>query len=148
MNVMDEILDFAIAREQEAVDFYLGMVESTSNVQMKKIFEVYASEEKVHKEKLQGIKSSGIISSNFKEIENLNIANYVFASVETAEMTYQDALIIAMKREEAAYQLYKDLADKANTADLQTLFKSLAQEEAKHKLRFEREYDQYILTEN
>jgi len=31
---------------------------------------------------------------------------------------------------------------------LSEFFSSLAQEEAKHKLRFEIEYDQHILTEN
>ena len=35
-----------------------------------------------------------------------------------------------------------------NDAELKSLFLRLAQEEAKHKLHFEIEYDEHILTEN
>ena len=40
------------------------------------------------------------------------------------------------------------MAAATTDADLQALLLSLAQEEAKHKLRFEIEYDDNILTEN
>jgi rubrerythrin len=63
-------------------------------------------------------------------------------------MTYQDALILAMKKEKAAFRMYSALADKATDPDLKTLFYRLAMEESKHKLRFELEYDEYILKEN
>ena len=53
-----------------------------------------------------------------------------------------------MKQEKAAFKLYTDLAVVAPDEDLRDLLLSLAQEEAKHKLRFEVEYDDQILTEN
>jgi rubrerythrin len=40
------------------------------------------------------------------------------------------------------------LASKAPNAELKKMFQSLAVEESKHKLRFEIEYDEYILKEN
>jgi rubrerythrin len=61
---------------------------------------------------------------------------------------YQGALILAMKREKAAFRLYSDLAARTEDAELKDLLLGLAQEEAKHKLRFEVEYDDKILTEN
>jgi rubrerythrin len=66
----------------------------------------------------------------------------------TATVTYQNALILAMKKEKAAFQLYTDLASQTDDAEVKQIFEGLAQEEAKHKLRFEVEYDDMILTEN
>ena len=53
-----------------------------------------------------------------------------------------------MKQEKAAFKLYSDLARMASTAELRELLLGLAQEEAKHKLRFEIEYDENVLKEN
>jgi len=53
-----------------------------------------------------------------------------------------------MKKEKAAFKLYTDLAAAVSSADLKNTFLSLAQEEAKHKLRFEVEYDNEIMGEN
>ena len=58
------------------------------------------------------------------------------------------ALILAMKKEKAAFQLYTDLAAETEDPEVKAIFEGLAQEEAKHKLRFEVEYDDMILTEN
>ena len=44
--------------------------------------------------------------------------------------------------------MYLDLAAKAPNEEISAIFSSLAQEEAKHKLRFELEYDESILREN
>jgi rubrerythrin len=53
-----------------------------------------------------------------------------------------------MKKEKAAFKLYTDLATSVSDENLRSVFKMLAQEEAKHKLRFEIEYDENILSEN
>ena len=63
-------------------------------------------------------------------------------------MSYQDALMLAMKKEKAAFRLYYELAKRANNDEMKDVFLSLAQEESKHKLRFEIEYDEYVLREN
>jgi rubrerythrin len=63
-------------------------------------------------------------------------------------MDYQDALDVAMHREKAAFALYTDLAGATDDPELQELFTALAQEEAKHKLFLEREYDEHVLTDN
>ena len=63
-------------------------------------------------------------------------------------MDYQAALILAMKKEKKAFQLYTTLANLAEEATAKQLFQSLAQQEAKHKLRFELEYDAVVLKED
>jgi rubrerythrin len=63
-------------------------------------------------------------------------------------MNYQDALVLAMNKEKAAFRLYMDLSERAGNEEMRELFQMLAQEESKHKLRFELEYDDYVLREN
>lgn len=57
------------------------------------------------------------------------------------KMSYIDLLVVGMKKEEISRKLYTDLATIAQTQELRDIFLKLAQEEAKHKLRFEIEYD-------
>jgi rubrerythrin len=52
-----------------------------------------------------------------------------------------------MKKEKAAFKLYSDLASSTDDENVKTMFLALAQAEAKHKLRFEIEYDD-MLAEN
>ena len=50
--------------------------------------------------------------------------------------------------DKSAFKLYINLATKTQNKGLQNLFLQLAQEESKHKLMFEIEYDEVILKEN
>ena len=83
-----------------------------------------------------------------KKIVDLKIADYVVDIEISTDMDYQQALIVAMKKEKAAFRLYTNLANIVDDPNLSTVFQALAQEEAKHKLRFEIEYDDNILSEN
>ena len=77
-----------------------------------------------------------------------NLADYVVDVEPHADMDYTDALITAMRKEKAAYRLYLELAATAEAEELANIFLSLAQEEARHKLRFEIEYDDVVLKED
>jgi len=52
---------------------------------------------------------------------------------------------LVMKNEEHSDKLYNDLQESCMNEDLKRLFKFLANEEAKHKLKFEKIYDEEIL---
>jgi len=145
---VDEILDFAMQREQESVDFYTGLAASVDKAWMKQIFEQFAAEEKGHKAKIQGIKDGKKLMPAEKKIQDLKIGDYLEAEEPKPDMGYQEALILAMKKEKKAFLLYNSIADQVDDADLKATFLALAQEEAKHKLRFEVEYDDQVLKEN
>ena len=147
-TTVEDVLDFAIASEVEAAAFYRDLAARASLPQMKATFEAFAREEDGHKVKLEKVKAGGTLKASSAKIADLMISDYV-VEVEAAEADdYQAALIVAMKQEKAAFRLYSDLAATAETAALQDVFLALAQEEAKHKLRFEVEYDDVILREN
>jgi rubrerythrin len=143
-----EILDFAIGEEQAAVDFYLQLAAQSKSQQTKKIFTDYAEEEMRHKANLLSIKENGSFKMPDSKVKDLKIAEYLIDVKPSANMSYQDALILAMKKEKAAFRMYSKLAEKAEDPEVKAIFLNLAQEESKHKLAFEIEYDDFILKEN
>ena len=147
-NSVNDILDFAMGQEQGAVDFYTQIAGYARNAEMKKIFLDFAQEEVGHKARLQKIKEEQIFVISAEKIADLKISDYTDNVVASPDMKYDEALILAMKREKAAFRLYSNLAASIGDANMKNLFLSLAQEESKHKLRFELEYDDYVLREN
>lgn len=147
-NSIDDILDFAISNEQNAVDFYTSLAGSAQNDDMRKVFDDFAKEEISHKARLIKIKEEGIFNIEPEKVADLKIADYLVRTEVGPNMSYEEALILAMKREKAAFRLYLKLSEKAPDDKLKRLFMSLAEEESKHKLRFELEYDEYVLREN
>jgi rubrerythrin len=148
LNTIDEILDFAIEEEEKAHDFYTGLAARMDKPWMKKAFEDFAKEELGHKANLQKVKEEGFEAHIHDKVPDLKLADYVVDTQPSPDMDYQDALIVAMKAEKAAYKLYSDLAKKADDERIRQLFLDLAQEEANHKLRFETEYDDHYLVED
>lgn len=145
---VNEVLDFAINSEQEAVDFYSELANYASNPEIKKIFLGFVEEEMSHKSKLLKIKEEGTYSVSEQEVTDLKIADYLVPVKATPDMSYQDALVVVMKKEKAAFKLYSKLAERAPNTELRNVFLMLAQEEANHKLHFESEYDEQVLKDN
>jgi rubrerythrin len=148
LNSVEEILDFAIKSEERSYEFYTRLAEKVKRENMKKVFLEFAEEEKGHKEKLLRIKEGEMLLPVREKVMDLKIAEYVEDVEPDIDLDYNQALIIAMKSEKAAYRMYQDLADTVEDPDLKNILQGLAQEEAKHKLRFEIEYDEYTLKEN
>jgi rubrerythrin len=145
---VDEILDYAIGKEEEAERFYNDLAAKMDRQAMKEVFEEFAKEERQHKARLLGVKKGEYLLGSAEKILDLKIGEYLTDVKPSSELTYQQALNLAMKAEKAAYMLYSDLARAADHPDTKQLFQDLAQEEAKHKLRFEVEYDEFFLREN
>ena len=145
---VNDILDFAMNEEQMAVDFYRELAENSKTDDMRKVFIEFAEEEIRHKQRLLKIKEEGFYKLEPEHISDLKIADYMVNIKPSPNMTYEEALVLAMKKEKVAFKLYMALADRAPTQPLKDVFMSLAQEESKHKLRFEIEYDEYVLREN
>jgi len=144
---VENIIDFAINEEISANKFYLGLAAKMTNPVMRKVFEDYAAEELGHKAKLEDIKKGKAIETGGKIID-LKISDFAVDAEPSDDMDYQDALILAMKKEKAAFKLYSALAELEENEDRKKIFLKLAQEEAKHKMQFEIEYDDEILKKN
>ncbi len=138
---IEQVLDFAIANEDKAHDFYLELAKKAKSPVMRDVLEGFAAEEFGHKLKLQAVKDGEFELDSEDDIPDLGVAETADDIEPSDRMSYTDALVLAMKQEKAAYRLYLDLAAAAPTQELTDLFLGLANEEAKHKLRFELEYD-------
>ena len=145
---VEAVLDFAIQNEQGAADFYTELAAKMEKPHMREVFEGFAAEEMGHKGKLEAVKAGKRTQLSKAKVLDLKMAEYLVEEKPSAAMDFQSALILAMKQEKAAFRLYSDLAASADDAEMRELFLGLAQEEAKHKLRFEIEYDDGFLKEN
>ncbi len=147
-GTVDELLDFAMRKEEEAAAFYTRLAEQMDRPWMKEAFLEFAAEERGHRAKLEGIKSGKRLLPDAKRILDLGIAEQLVDPDPAGEMDYAAALVVAMKEEKAAFKMYSDLARATDDPEMKATLLSLAQEEAKHKLRFEVEYDNYVLAQN
>ncbi|MBN2460494.1 MAG: ferritin family protein [Candidatus Cloacimonetes bacterium] len=144
----NEIIDFAVGREEEAVAFYQdlqGKAKFSAQVEMLREFE---NMERGHIVILENIRRKGYEGIKEKHVPDLKISDYIVSIEPSPGMTYQDILIMAMKREEKAHNLYNNMAGRFPGTDLEKLFHKLASEEAKHKLHFEKLYDEEVLRDN
>jgi rubrerythrin len=142
---VEAILDFAIANEERAAKMYHDLAQSVDRPGMREAFLEFSREEAKHKARLVKIKAGEMPAVTTEKVQDLKISDYMVDVEPTPNMTYAEALQFAMKAEKAAFKLYMDLAAKTDDPSLTEIFQSLAQEEAKHKLRFELEYEEHVL---
>ena len=144
----NDILDFAIAREKEAKQFYLDIAEEASASANRQTFLDFAKEENKHVVMLENLKegviSDGIDNYEFKWIKDIKRSDLLLDITYEKGMNYRDILMLAIKREEKALKLYNDLQDRVEDKEHAKIFKILCQEEAKHKLYLETMYDDFM----
>lgn len=149
MSTYNEIIAFAIDKEQEAFELYSGLADRAQSPSGKILFKELADMEKGHKTKLEKLDMSYFTSQKIKPPEDLKISDYLVDVEMTPDAAYQDIVLFAAKREKAAFDLYTDLARiYATIPAIKKIFDVLAQEEAYHKLKLEREYDEVVYKED
>ena len=148
LTSFEKVLDFAIQNEIEARDLYQSLAHRSQTPAMKAVFEQFSKEEDGHRIKLEGIKGGASPMPLDTNVQDLKIGDFLVDVEPEPDMNYQEALIFAMKKEKEAFKLYTTLADFIDNPMLKETFHALAQEEAKHKLRFEIEYDDEVMTDN
>ena len=141
-----EALEYAIQKEHEAEAFYKEWAAQAKNAAVVALFAELAATEHGHAEMLQHVTPEELVSSSEAVPADLKISELLVDVEASANMSVQEAMILAMKREEGAAALYEELARLGG--ETQSLFEALAREEQKHKEKLEREYDEQILTEN
>jgi rubrerythrin len=141
----DEILDYAIAKEEEAESLYTALADKVSRPEIRQAFLAFAEEERAHRDRLLRVKAGELPVLTEGGARGFGLAEQLVDPEPTANMTYSEALLFAIKSEKEALSLYTRMAALTQEQSLSELFRSLAQEEAAHKQRFEREYDEHVL---
>ena len=146
MNKVDsnlQAMEFAIGKEVEAHYFYMAMADRVDNPKMRKVFENLAEEELEHKAKLEleVMKLGRTVATELKPGRSGD--GYILSDrgAGLLDMEYKDMLQLAIAKEDAAFRIYVNMAEKAADEESREVLLSLAQQEVGHKLRFEAEYD-------
>jgi len=144
----EEVINFAMQKEAGAAALYEEAAKLSKRSEAKAMFDELAAEERRHRETLGKLERKDVSRYTLERISDMKMSEYMRDVEFRRDMEYQDILILAIKREEKSRNLYTDLAAHTDDPELKKLFRALAQEEAKHKLKLETEYDEYVLTEN
>lgn len=148
LSSIDQILELAIQQEQAAYEMYQKLSEQAANESARRAFLDFANEELGHKAKLERIRAGKLPALVPEKVTDLRLAEMVTVPQADEALDYPQALIVAMKAEQKAHDLYMGLAAATEDAALAETLRGLAQEELKHKLRFESEYDEVVLEGN
>lgn len=140
-----EIIQFAIDKEVEAYRFYMEAGQNARYSGGKELFHSLAKEEEGHRKLLENLNTEKVAQKRIEEVPDLHISDYMVEVEMKPDLSYADTLRVAMKREEKALKLYTDMKESNTDEDLKKLFTLLANEEAKHKLKLEKIYDDEIL---
>ncbi len=143
---MEDVVRFAVEKEEKAMDFYQSCAERAKNPGIRSFFQEMAEEEKRHRDLLLGLDPEGLESVRLEKVEDLRISDYLVDVKFREDLSYQEALTLAMKREEKAHSFYSGWQGKCMHEKTAKLFEMLAKEEMKHKRRIETLYDEEILT--
>ena len=141
----EEVINFAIEKEIEAAAFYENLASKVKNPVMKDAVLSMADEERKHHRILSNLTSDQVSAFSEPEIEDLKISEYMIDPPVTEDLKYPDLLLLAMKREEKAHQMYADLEARAADEATRKVFALLKTEELKHKHKLEGEYEDNVL---
>ena len=138
----EEILEFAISKEVESYNFFLALARRVDTDEIREVFEELAQEELEHKSRLElELIKTGRTMPQQQEPARSDRDYIISESSALLDIDYKDVLLLAMEKEEAAFRIYVNLVAKARDEQMQELLLALAEEEVKHKIRFETEYD-------
>ncbi|NIP24783.1 MAG: hypothetical protein GWN67_25580 [Phycisphaerae bacterium] len=142
----EEILELAITREEIANKLFLELAARTKNPELRKVFEELADEELEHKAKLELeiLKTGKVMKESQKPLFKERIDTGEPDS--WIDMDYKDMLLLGIQKEDAAFRFYVKLAANARDEDSYETLMALAEQEIKHKLRFEMEYEKLLKT--
>lgn len=131
------ILSGAIANEVESYTFYRGIERCTTDATMKKIFGELAKEEQTHRETLEDFLTQPIKSFHFDEAQDYKISETLDVPQLTTDMKPIEGITLAIKKEEDARDMYRQLAELSTDPEQKKLFQNLSNMEAGHKAQLE-----------
>jgi rubrerythrin len=148
LNNFNEVISFAIRKEAEAYNLYTTYGQKVNDPAAKTMFAELAKQEKRHREILEGVTKKDVEKYKLERIPDMKISDFIDQEKFSPNMDFAAALRLAIKREEASFKLYHHMAEGTGDAELKKLFSVLAQEESKHKLRLENQYDENVMWED
>lgn len=142
-----EILRFALSKEKASYQFYADVASRVKNTITKSVFESIGQEELRHIEifELELMKLGVTVYPESDKSETGVEWNEQLEMDEDAEnMDYRMAVLIAIQKEKAAFQLYTQILGMVQEPEYRRIFMELAQEEMRHIIQFEHRYQEMV----
>jgi rubrerythrin len=139
-----ELLQFALSKEEASAQFYRDLAAQIAEPATQEVMESLAGQEEKHIQMItlemnkQGYSVAADIPPDdiqFTWDERLELDDAV------RNMNCTEALVLGIQKERAAFQLYAQLMGMAKNAQFRTMLMDLAEEEVRHILLLEQEYD-------
>jgi rubrerythrin len=149
-------ISIALKKEEDSYTFYKNAEKTVLFKPLKVLFRDLAKEEVKHKNIL--MKEAKKLEGGAKKVDQMTkgpgkskdygLSKYLLPQNVKPNMGYQEALIVAMKREEKAVELFDYLKSITTDKKLKETFNTLYKWEIEHLRMLEEKYDEDILTEN
>lgn len=141
---IEEILEFAISKEQASVQFYKDLASQMNDAATRSLFETLIRNEQNHIDSLQ--LELNKLGHTVKLEENAAPSVYLWEERlemddRARQMGFIDALVLGIQKERAAFRLYAQILGVTKNEQFAKVFMELAEEEMRHVIQLEREYD-------
>jgi rubrerythrin len=138
----DEILELAIARENDASRFYTRLAERVNSPGLRQICRQFAAEELEHKARLElEVMKTGRVVAQPTPEPHVEQDKAEACKMGDIALDIAELLLMAIKKEETSFRLYVDLAGRVSNPRSKETLLALAEEEVRHKLRVQAEYE-------
>ncbi len=143
-----KIISNAIDKEVESYTFYRSTADKVKDPALKKLFGELAEEEKTHREVLQAFLTKDVKMLHFDASYNYRVVDDSATPKLNPDMKPVDGLVLAIKKELAAMQMYTQLAKGSANPEQRMVFEQLANMERGHKARLEDIYVNMTMVES
>ncbi|MDO9576309.1 MAG: ferritin family protein [Candidatus Cloacimonadales bacterium] len=135
MDSKSDIYQLVIQEEIKAQNLYIALTKALDNEALNRIFTNLIQIEKIHEEKI-----TELFRAEFPKLK-LEIDRDLLPELKNTDYleSPESALNFAIRKEEAAEEIYLELAAKTKTKDMKKLFEKFASDERNHKLLLEDE---------
>ena len=138
-----EILSFAVERERQSEKFYSDTAKSIDDPNFKKLFEIFAMEEKMHAARLEfELIKNGKTVPNAQQNIKLNDLQITIDVPNHMKKMYLEILEAAIAKEDKSFRTYTALLNKMEDPEVIKTLEDLIEEEIRHKLILEIKYNQ------
>ena len=127
----------AIDNEMEAYTFYRTVSDKAKDKKLKDLFDELAKDEAKHKLTLEGFLTKAPEKLHFSTSQDYKVADVIPTPPLTPDLKPIDGIVIAIKKELEAMQMYTQLANTSMDEDQKNIFLELASMERGHKSRLE-----------
>lgn len=143
-----DIISFAVQREIEAAEGYARIAVLATTPGLSELAEELCRQEESHRRLLEGLTAEALRDLQTSFTPDIHVVDSLTDEKIAADMSIQDMLIFAAKKEARSVALYESLARLARASGQERVFLFLAGQEREHKLKIEAEYERQVLQEN